>query len=88
MTGTLLMASRNGIRTNNVIRNTINDIWDDYTTGCLFDYTYFKEKYKLIAIDMQKQQVFDTDPKAIQQIDFTGNLEWGGNTMLFINRKR
>ena len=53
MTGTLLMASRNGIRTNNVIRNTINDIWDDYTTGCLFDYTYFKEKYKLIAISRE-----------------------------------
>ena len=37
---------------------------DDYTTGCLLDYTYFK-KYKMIAIDLSKQQAFDADPRAI-----------------------
>ena len=46
---------------------------DDYITGCLLDYTYF-EKYKLIAIDLSKQQKLDSDPKAMQQINFTGNL--------------
>ena len=30
--------------------------------------------YKLIAIDLSEQQKLDADPKAIQQIDFTGNL--------------
>ena len=39
---------------------------DDYTTGCLFDYTYFKKYYKMIAIDLSKQQDLDPDPKAIQ----------------------
>ena len=29
----------------------------------------------MIAIDLSKQQALDTDPKAIQQINFTGNLE-------------
>ena len=29
---------------------------DDYTTGCLLDYPYFKKYYKLIAIDLRKQQ--------------------------------
>ena len=44
---------------------------DDYTTGCLLDYCYFKENYKMIAIDLSKQQVLDADPRAIQQINFT-----------------
>ena len=47
---------------------------DDYTTGCLLDYPYFKKYCKLIAIDLSKQQKLDADPKVIQQINFTGNL--------------
>ena len=47
---------------------------DDYTTGGLLDYPYFKEKYKLIAVDLSKQLALDTDRKAIQQINFTGNI--------------
>ena len=38
---------------------------DDYTTGCLLHYSYFKENYKMIAIDLSKQQVLDADPRAI-----------------------
>ena len=59
---------------------------DDYTTGSLLDYPYFKNYYKMIAIDLRKkQQVFDADPKAIHQINFTGNLnQRGDETMLFI----
>ena len=38
---------------------------DDYTTGCLLDYSYFKENYKMIAVDLSKQQVLDADPRAI-----------------------
>ena len=38
---------------------------DDYTTGCLLDYTYFEKCYKRVAIDLSKQQVLDADPKAI-----------------------
>ena len=56
---------------------------DDYTTGCLLDYSYFKENYKLIAIDLSKQQELDADPRAIQQIDFTANLDREGNTTMF-----
>ena len=52
---------------------------DDYTTSCLLDYTYFKKYYKMIAIDLSKQQALDADPKAIQQINFTANLD-GENT--------
>ena len=57
---------------------------DDYTTGCIIYYPYF-EKYKLITIDLGKQQELDADRKAIQQVNFTKMIERDGNTtMLFI----
>ena len=48
---------------------------DDYITSCLLDYPYFKENYQIIVIDLSKQQALDADPKAIQQIKFTANLD-------------
>ena len=61
---------------------------DDYTTGYLLDYNYFKKYYKTIAIDLSKPQALDVDPKAIKQINFAGNLNQGvsanDNTTLFI----
>ena len=51
---------------------------DDYRTGCLIDYPYFKESYKMIAIYLSKQQALDADPKATQQINFTVNLDRAG----------
>ena len=56
---------------------------DGHTIGCLLDYPYFKENYKMIAIDLSKQQVLDADPRAIQQINFTTNLDRAGNTTVF-----
>ena len=55
----------------------------DYTTGCLSDYSYFKDYYKMIAIDLSKQQFLDADVRAIQQINFTANLDRAGNTTMF-----
>ena len=74
--------------------NSINNIYenirkiatgkgDDYTTGCLLDYPYFKENYKMIAIDLSRQNELDADPRAIQQINFTANLDRAGNTTMF-----
>ena len=56
---------------------------DDYTIGCLLDYTYFKKYHKMIAIGLSKQQAFDADPRAIQQINFTANLDRAGNTRFY-----
>ena len=57
---------------------------DDYRTGCLLDYTYFKKCYKMIAVNLSKQQVLDADPKAIQQINFTANLDEANTRFYFI----
>ena len=45
---------------------------DDYTTGCLLDYAYFKVNYKLTAIDLSKQKALDVDAREIQQVVFQG----------------
>ena len=66
---------KNDLKTHDNIREIATGQGDDYITGCLLDYAYFKEHYMLIAIDLSKQKNLDTDPKAIPQINFTGNLE-------------
>ena len=48
---------------------------EDYTTGSLLDYNYFKKYYKLVAVDLSKQKELDADPRTIQQIEFKYMLE-------------
>ena len=75
------------IKSNKVIYENIRKIatgqGDDYTTGCLLDYSYFADTYKMIAVDLSKQQALDADPRAIQQINFTANLDRAGNTRIY-----
>ena len=73
----------NDFKTYENIRKIATGKGDDYTTGCLLDYSYFKENYKMIAVDLSKQQALDADPRAIQQINFTANLDRAGNTTMF-----
>ena len=76
---------KNDLKTNDNIRKIATGQGDDYTTGLLLDYPYFKKHYKLIAMDLSKQQKLDADPKAIQRINFTGNLSRvEAATMFFI----
>ena len=65
------------------IRKIATGKGDDCTTGCLLDYPYFKENYKMIAVDLSRQNELDADPRAIQQINFTANLDRAGNTKMF-----
>ena len=65
------------------IRRIVTGKGDDYTTVCLLDYCYFKKNYKMIAVDLSKQQAIDADPTAIQQTNFTANLDRPGNTTIF-----
>ena len=48
---------------------------DDYTTGCLLDFAYLEKNCRQIAADLTKQKALDADPKAIQQIIFTGKTD-------------
>ena len=50
----------------------------------MLDYNYFNKHYKMIPIDLSKQYGPDADPKAIQQISFTGNLN---RAMLFVTEE-
>ena len=65
------------------IRKNSTGKGDDYTTGCLLDYPYFKENYKMIVVDLSRQKELDADPRAIQQINFTTNLDRAGDTTIF-----
>ena len=65
------------------IRKIATGQGDDYITGCLLDYSYFADTYKMIAVDLSKQQALDADPRAIQQINFTANLDRAGNTRVY-----
>ena len=65
------------------IRKIATGQGDDYTTGCLLDYQYFTDTYKMIAVDLSKQQALDADPRAIQQVNFTANLDRAGITRVY-----
>ena len=47
------------------------------------DHIYFRDYYKMVATDLSKQQSLDVDSRAIQQINFTANLDRAGNTRIF-----
>ena len=60
---------------------------NEYTTGNLLDYDYFKKYYKLIAIDLRKQQALQESEDLIQQINFIGRLEKKANVFIIIEKK-
>ena len=59
------------------VRNVSIGQGDDYTTGCLLYLAYFKNNYRLIAVDLSKQKALDADKRAIQRIIFTGRENVG-----------
>ena len=75
---------KNDMRIYGNIRKIATGQRGDYTTGCLLDYPYSKQHYKVIAIGLSKQQALGADEKAMQQISFTWNLEWDEITIFFI----
>ena len=60
---------------------------NEYTTGNLLDYDYFKKYYKLIAIDLSEQQALQENEDLIQQINFIGKLEEAANVFIIIEKK-
>ena len=61
---------------------------NEYTTGNLLDYDYVKKYYKLIAIDLSKQQVLQENEDLIQQINFIGKLEEAANVFIIIEKEK
>ena len=60
---------------------------NECTTGNLLDYDYFKKHYKLIAINLSKQQVLQENEDLIQQINFIGRLKNAANVFIIIEKK-
>ena len=48
---------------------------DDYMTGYLLDYKYFKGDYKLVCCNLSMQSILDSDPRSVQQIEFIYRLD-------------
>ena len=65
------------------IRKIATGQGDDYTTGCLLNYIYFKNHYKMIAVDLSKHNALDADPKTIQQMNFTAKLVRANKTRFY-----
>ena len=61
---------------------------DDYKTGCLLDYKYFKEIYQWNVADVNKRKVLDADPRVIQQIIFTGEVETNSITYYILEESK
>ena len=60
---------------------------NEHMTGNLLDYDYLKKHYKLIAIDLSKQQVLQENEDLIQQINFIGKLAEAANVFIIIEKK-
>ena len=65
------------------IRKVATGKGHNYTTGCFLAYTYFRDNYNMIAVDLNRQQALDPDPRKIQQISFTANLDIAGDTRVY-----
>ena len=71
------------------IRKITTGKGDDYTTACLLDYQYFKDYYQLIEIYLSKsKKELDADPRAIQQVEFYGNLETNSQVCTVLEKSK
>ena len=76
------------IRKYEEVRKIATGKGDNYATGCLLDYDYFKKNYQLIAVDLSKQRELDADPGAIQQIEFIGMLKTRSNVFTILEKSK
>ena len=76
------------IRQYDEIRKVAKGKGDNYATGCLLDYKYIKDFYKLVAIDLSKQKELDADPRAIQEIEFYGKLSADSFVLLILEKSK
>ena len=70
------------------IKKTATGQGDDYTTGCLLDYQFFKDHYNLIAVDFSIQKVLGADSRAIEQIEFYGMLKTNSQVCTVLEKSK
>ena len=70
------------------IKKTATGQGDDYTTGCLLDYQFFKDHYNLIAVDFSTQKELGADSRAIQQIEFYGMLKTNSQVCTVLEKSK
>ena len=70
------------------IKKTATGQGDDYTTGCLLDYQFFKDHYNLIAVDFSIQKELGADSRAIQQIEFYGMLKTNSQVCTVLEKSK
>ena len=70
------------------IKKTVTGQGDDYTTGCLLDYQYFKDHYNLIAVDLSNQKELDADSRTIQQIEFYWMLKTNSQVCTVLEKSK
>ena len=75
------------IRKYDEIRKIATGKGDNYATGCLLDYDYFKKNYQLIAVDLSKQRELDADLRVIQPVKFIGMLKTRSNVFTILNSR-
>ena len=76
------------IRKYDEIREIATGKGDNYATGCLLDYDYFKKNYQLIVVDLPKQRELDADLRTIQQIEFIGMLKTRSNVFTILEKSK
>ena len=76
------------IRKYHEIRKIATGKEDNYATGFLLDYDFFKKNYQLIAVDLSKQRELDADPQAIRQIEFIGMLKSRSNVFTILEKSK
>ena len=77
---------KNDLITNDNIRKIATDQGHGCTASCRLNYNYFKNYYKMIAIDLSEQQALDADPKAIRKINLNVNVDRAGKSFRTITK--
>ena len=70
------------------IRNIATGQADDYSTGCLLDYQYFKDHYNSVATDLSEQKELEADSRAIQQIEFYEMLKTKSQVCIVLEKSK
>ena len=76
------------IRKHDKIRKIATGKGDNYATGCLLDYGYLKKNYQSTAVNLSTQRKLDANPRAIQQIKFTGMLKTRSNVFTILEKSK